>query len=149
MSVAIRRMTAADAEAVAEQAGQLGYPTEPATIAERIERIATLDARDALLVAVGDDDRPLGWTHVEIRDTLVAPHAAQLMALVVADGARNRGVGRDLLAAAEAWAVEQGCKRLMVATRVTREDAHRFYRREGYELDKTSHIFEKPLPPAG
>jgi GNAT superfamily N-acetyltransferase len=67
------------------------------------------------------------------------------MALVVADGSRNRGVGRDLLVAAEQWASDRGCERLMVATRITREDAHRFYRREGYELDKTSHIFEKPL----
>jgi hypothetical protein len=33
----------------------------------------------------------------------------------------------------------------VVATRVTREDAHRFYQRAGYELDKTSHIFGKPL----
>ena len=32
----------------------------------------------------------------------------------------------------------------MVATRVTRERAHQFYLREGFSLDKTSHIFEKP-----
>ena len=32
-----------------------------------------------------------------------------------------------------------------MATRVTRNDAHRFYRREGYALNKTSHFFEKPL----
>jgi GNAT superfamily N-acetyltransferase len=70
------------------------------------------------------------------------------MALIVADGARDRGVGRDLLRAAEAWARDRGCEALMVATRVTRTDAHRFYRREGYDLDKTSHIFLKPLDPA-
>ena len=75
-----------------------------------------------------------------------APAAAQLMALVVGDGSRNRGVGKDLIHAAESWAAAHGCHTLMVATRVTREDAHRFYRREGYVLDKTSHIFEKPLP---
>ena len=141
----IRPMTAADADAVAEQAGQLGYPTPPEAIVDRIARITAHGELDGLLVAVDDDDRPLGWVHVEVRDTLVAPHGAQLMALVVADGARNRGVGRDLLVAAEQWASDRGCERLMVATRVTREDAHRFYRREGYALDKTSHIFEKPL----
>lgn len=148
MSIVIRRMAPSDAEAVAEQAGQLGYPTAPEAIAERMARITAHAEADALLVAVDEADRPMGWAHVEVRDTLVAPHAAQLMALVVADGARNRGVGRDLLAAAETWASERGCERLLVATRVTREDAHRFYRREGYEIDKTSHIFEKPLPGA-
>jgi GNAT superfamily N-acetyltransferase len=143
--VTIRLMTAADADAVAEQAGQLGYPTPPEVIVDRMMHITSHGELDALLVAVDENDRPLGWAHVEVRDTLVAPHGAQLMALVVGDGSRNRGVGRDLLAAAERWAGDRGCERLVVATRVTREDAHRFYQREGYELDKTSHIFEKPL----
>jgi GNAT superfamily N-acetyltransferase len=138
-------MTRADADAVAEQAGQLGYPTPPEAIVDRMTRITSHGELDALLVAVDDDDRPVGWAHVGVRDTLVEPHGAQLMALVVGDGARNRGVGRDLLAAAERWAGDRGCERLVVATRVTREDAHRFYQRAGYELDKTSHIFGKPL----
>jgi GNAT superfamily N-acetyltransferase len=50
-----------------------------------------------------------------------------------------------LLAAAEAWARARGCKRLVVATRVTREQAHRFYAREGYEVAKTSYFLTKAL----
>ena len=34
---------------------------------------------------------------------------------------------------------------MTVSSRVTREGAHRFYLREGYELTKTSHVFAKPL----
>jgi hypothetical protein len=34
---------------------------------------------------------------------------------------------------------------MTVSSRVTREGAHRFYLREGYELSKTSHVFAKPL----
>ena len=145
MTARIRAMAAADAEAVADLAAQLGYPTDPAAMAERIGQVGSIGDRVALLVAVDDADRPLGWTHVELRDTLVAEPAAQLMALVVGDGARNRGIGRDLLTAAETWAAGRGSRTLMVATRVTRNDAHRFYRREGFALNKTSHIFEKPL----
>jgi GNAT superfamily N-acetyltransferase len=138
-------MAAADAAAVADLATQLGYPTEPAAVLERMARIESHAAFDVLLVATDDADAPVGWAHVELRDTLVAPPAAQLMALVVGEGARNRGIGRELLAAAEAWAAGHGCSTLLVATRVTRVDAHRFYRREGYDLDKTSHIFTKAL----
>jgi GNAT superfamily N-acetyltransferase len=138
-------MAAADAQAVAELATQLGYPTDPQAMAERIGHVVSTGDRVALLVAVDDADKPLGWTHVEQRDTLVAEQAAQLMALVVGDGARNGGIGRDLLAAAEAWAAGRGSRTLLVATRVTRNDAHRFYRRAGFALNKTSHIFEKPL----
>jgi GNAT superfamily N-acetyltransferase len=126
-------------------ATQLGYPTAEPDIARRIGQVGAAGDRATLLVAVDDDDRPVGWAHVELRSTLVAEPAAQLMALVVGDGARNRGIGRELLAAAERWAVAHGSQALLVATRVTRTDAHRFYRREGYALNKTSHIFEKPL----
>jgi hypothetical protein len=33
-----------------------------------------------------------------------------------------------------------------VTSRSTREDAHRFYLRDGYERIKTSAVFEKVLP---
>jgi GNAT superfamily N-acetyltransferase len=144
-------MTAADAPAVADLATQLGYPASAADIEARLRRLAAAADRAALLVAVDDADRPIGWAHVELRDQLVALPAAQLMALVVGDGHRDQGVGRDLLRAAEGWATARDCDTLIVATRVTRTDAHRFYRREGYALHKTSHVFEKSLrgAPAG
>jgi GNAT superfamily N-acetyltransferase len=50
-----------------------------------------------------------------------------------------------LLEAAERWARARGCRRLVVATRITRERAHRFYAREGYEVNKTSYVLTKPL----
>jgi GNAT superfamily N-acetyltransferase len=143
-------MAVEDATAVAALAGELGYPATPHQIRARHAVLASTPERGAVLVAV-DADGPadvIGWAHVELRDTLVAPATAQLMALIVADGARDRGVGRDLLRAAESWARDRGCEALIVATRVTRTGAHRFYRREGYDLDKTSHIFLKALGPA-
>ena len=145
MTVRIRPMVAGDAPSVAELGTQLGYPAQPADIVARMERLASAGDAVALLVAVGANDRAVAWAHVELRNTLVAPPAAQLMALVVADDARNRGVGRALLQATETWALDHGCATLLVATRVTRTQAHRFYRREGYALNKTSHIFEKGL----
>ncbi len=108
-------------------------------------RAVTANDDAAVLVATDPQDRAIGWLHVELKRTLVAPMTAQIMALIVDERARGGGVGRELVAAADAWAVARGCQRLMVATRVTRERAHRFYLREGFSLDKTSHIFEKSL----
>ena len=99
-----------------------------------------------MLVACDPDDRPLAWGQVELRRTLVEPLSAQVMGLVVADGRRSSGIGRDLLAALERWATERGCRRMLVGTRVTRERAHRFYARAGYEVLKTSYFLVKPLP---
>jgi GNAT superfamily N-acetyltransferase len=143
-TLAIRPPRQSDAQAIADQSAQLGYPVE---VDELRERLAVVEANDhaAVLVATDVADRVIGWVHVELKRTLVAPLTAQIMALVVDDEARNRGIGRELLAAAEAWARDRGCHRVVVGTRVTRERAHRFYRREGYSLQKTSHFFEKDI----
>jgi GNAT superfamily N-acetyltransferase len=55
------------------------------------------------------------------------------------------GIGSQLLSAAEGWARASGCRRLVVATRITRERAHRLYAREGYRVSKTSYFLTKDL----
>jgi GNAT superfamily N-acetyltransferase len=54
---------------------------------------------------------------------------------------RSRGIGAQLLAAAEALAQERGCYRIQLTSRNVREDAHRFYLANGYE--QTSQGFKK------
>ncbi|HYM53200.1 MAG TPA: GNAT family N-acetyltransferase [Candidatus Dormibacteraeota bacterium] len=143
-TLAIRPPSAGDVAALAVLSGQLGYPVGPDELAERL---AAVDHnRDAaVLVAADGANRPVGWVHVELKRTLVAPLSAQIMGLVVDEGVRSAGIGRELLRAAEAWAFAQGCRLMLVGTRVTRQRAHRFYEREGYAVAKTSHFFEKEL----
>lgn len=129
---------------MATLSGQLGYPIGTDELAERLRAVGAND-QAAVLVAADADDQPLGWIHVEVRRTLVAPLSAQVMGLVVDDAVRSGGIGRDLLRAAEAWAASRGCRRMLEGTRVTRQRAHRFYEREGYTVQKTSYIFEKSL----
>jgi GNAT superfamily N-acetyltransferase len=144
VTVAIRAPRDGDLVAMAEQAGQLGYPVEPDVLRRRLAAVTAADDA-AVLVATDERDRPIGWLHVELKRTLVVPLTAQIMALVVDERARGEGVGKGLVAAADAWAGAHGCQRLMVATRISRERAHRFYLREGFSLDKTSHVFERPI----
>ncbi len=134
----------ADASALAELATQLGYPTSSQDVADRL---ATINVDAVVLVTCDDGGRVVAWGQVELRRTLVEPLSAQVMGLVVADGLRSAGIGRDLLAALEGWAVGHGCRRMLVGTRVTRERAHRFYEREGYEVLKTSYFLVKQLAP--
>lgn len=65
--------------------------------------------------------------------------------LVVKDGMRGMRIGKKLCEQAEAWAREQGVQTVRVTSRSTRQDAHRFYLREGYSDVKTSRVFEKIL----
>ena len=144
VTIDVRAPREGDLVAMADQAGQLGYPVEPDELRGRLAAVTAND-HAAVLVATDAQDHPIGWLHVELKRTLVAPLAAQIMALIVDEQARGDGVGKGLVAAADAWAAAHGCQRLIVATRVTRERAHRFYLREGFSLDKTSHFFGKPL----
>ena len=84
------------------------------------------------LVATQDGD-VVGLATIHLRHALnhAAP-LAQLSLLVVDERVRSQGVGRVLVAAAEAWARERGCHRMIVTTALNRSDAHAFYERIGY-----------------
>lgn len=140
----IRAVVPDDASRLADMAVQLGYPVAADQVPGRLSGLAG-DPSVALLVAVDAGDDAIGWLHVELKHSLLSPLAAQVMGLVVDRAWRSGGVGAALLERAEAWAAERGCHEMLVATRVTRERAHDFYRRGGYRLLKTSHIFSKPL----
>jgi GNAT superfamily N-acetyltransferase len=116
-----------------------------AELAERLAAVLAAPDDHAVVVAVDERDRPIGWVHVERLRLLERPPSADLMGLVVDEGARSRGIGRSLVAAAEELARKWGCRSMVVRTRVSRERAHRFYEREGYSRLKTSHVFEKAL----
>jgi GNAT superfamily N-acetyltransferase len=139
----IRPATLGDVAVIAGLTGQLGYPATESELRARLEGILTSDEH-ALLVAT-DDDRPIGWVHVAVERGLEASGVACLRGLIVDERHRSKGIGRLLIQAAEDWARARGCEVVIVRTRITRERAHRFYRREGFELMKTSHVFGKPL----
>lgn len=56
----------------------------------------------------------------------------RITSLYVADTARGRGLGKALVAAAEAALVARGCGLVEVTSHMRREDAHRFYEHLGY-----------------
>jgi GNAT superfamily N-acetyltransferase len=141
--VRVRPPVPADAPALAALAEELGYPTTAEALLARLAALHPTDA--AVIVSTDANDRPTGWCHVEMRRTLVEPKSALIAGLVIGEGHRSAGIGAVLLAAAEAWARARGCERLVVATRITRERAHRFYAREGYEISKTSYFLTKAL----
>jgi len=142
-AVRVRPPLPGDAPALAALAGELGYPTSSEALLGRMAALHPTDA--ALIVSTDADDIPTGWCHVEVRRTLVEPLSALILGLVVGEQHRAAGIGSELLAAAERWARARNCRRLVVATRITRERAHAFYAREGYEVAKTSYFLTKSL----
>jgi GNAT superfamily N-acetyltransferase len=142
--VTVRRVCVDDAAAVAELCGQLGYTATAEEIRERIGVLGTGEASQAVFVACVAGD-VVGWIDVALTFHLQTAPFALIGGLVVKDGLRGLRIGKRLCDEAEAWSREQGVAVVRVTSRSTREEAHRFYLRDGYTDVKTSRVFEKRL----
>lgn len=147
VDVVVRRLAVEDAAAVAELSGQLGYPGTAEETRKRIDtmtrsedRVAFAAVRDAELVG-----ELLGWIDAAVERHLQAEDTVVIGGLVVRESARGCGVGKRLCEEVEQWARERGFRRVRVRSQIKREDAHRFYLRDGYRQVKTSVVLEKEL----
>jgi GNAT superfamily N-acetyltransferase len=122
----VRDATPQDAREIAALLGALGYPTE----ARQVERrLGVVGDSDAVLITSGG----LIALH---RIPLLAEGGAlaRITALVVAPDRRSQGIGRALLAAAEAVAEHWGCDLIEVSCgrRAERAAAHALYQSAGF-----------------
>jgi len=140
--VAVRRMERGDAGAVVELIEQLGYRRSAEDVLAWIQAVQP-ETQAAFVACVGDEI--VGWIEVSLERRLQNAPFALIGGLVVRNGMRGMGIGRRLCEEAERWCVERGASTIRVTSRSTREDAHRFYLRDGYGLVKTSLVFEKQL----
>lgn len=140
----IRTASQSDIPALAELCSQLGYQC---TESEVEVRLADLINRSdhILLVAVSKSGKVVGWAHGAVRRLLINPTHVELGGLVVEESRRGQGTGEKLMSAIEAWAVDQGIETVFLRSNAIRTDAHRFYKKLGYEQVKTSLTFTKTL----
>jgi GNAT superfamily N-acetyltransferase len=142
-SVSIRRLTVDDAEAAAALSGELGYPSPPEDLRERIEELSHTADRVAFAAVI--DGQIVGWIDAAMERHLQYAASAVIGGLVVREDMRGMGVGRRLCVEVEAWARSKSVPIVRVRSQIKREDAHRFYLRDGYRKVKTSLVFEKPV----
>ena len=140
----IRAAVKEDAERLALLSGQLGYPAAAPEIRGRLQRIQAREDGQVFVAEV--DGAVVGWVHVCEVHFLESPAHAEIAGLVVDERCRGRGVGKELMAAAERWAASLGYTTVRLRSNVIREAAHRFYRNLGYSETKRQAVFSRSIP---
>ncbi len=89
----------------------------------------------ALVVAEDEDGAIIGCYQLSILDglSLRAARRAQIEGVRVATGHRGRGIGAAMMADAEDRARAAGCALIQLTTNKSRDRAHAFYSRLGFE----------------
>lgn len=137
----IRAAADTDAEAIAALFTDEGYPAGPSDIVERLTRFAS--AHSQVLVAEREGS-VLGFVALhamprfEHDDRIV-----RILALVVDAGARERGVGRSLITAAEGVATDLGAAFIEITAGHHRPDARRLYESAGYDATVAAYLRKK------
>ncbi len=140
--IKIRTVKRSDAKSIVVLSAELGYPATAAQVTKRLAYFAA-DSRHEIFVA--ELDGVVGWIQVSVVETLESGTFAEILGLVVAKSHQDRGIGTRLVAAAEAWARKKKCRRIRVRTNRVRVQAQEFYKKRGYSLKKTQHVFDKTI----
>jgi aminoglycoside 6'-N-acetyltransferase I len=100
-------------------------------------------------VAEDANTKVIGFVEVGLRSTADGCDWARAVGYVegwyVAESHRRRGVGAQLIAAAENWAREQGCTEMASDTQIDNTQSLQAHLRLGYEIAERSILFRKGL----
>ena len=142
MDILIREAQIRDAQAICRLNRDImgyDYPEEET----KKKLYASLQSeRDKIYVAaIGDV--VVGYIHANDYDVLYFPTMKNIMGIAVDTAYRRRGIGKALLAAIEAWAVETGATGIRLVSGAERKEAHVFYRNCGFIGEKQQINFKK------
>lgn len=134
----IRPATEADAEAIANLFTDEGYPAGPSDIRERLSRFAS---RFSAVKVAEIGGEVVGFVAVHVMPRFEhGDRVARVLALVVDAGVRERGVGHELLVAADEIARDTECAFIELTAGRHRPDALRLYEAVGYESGVAAYL---------
>lgn len=139
----IRSARRDDAAALAELSTQLGYPSDPEGMRQRLD--AALGSPDHEIYVCCIDTELVAWIHIMRTFHLESGYGAEIAGLIVSERCRGHGLGARLVHQAVAWAKAHGFDRIRVRSRTERAGAHAFYKRLGFKQEKLQHVFACPV----
>jgi ribosomal protein S18 acetylase RimI-like enzyme len=140
-AVNLRPAAATDADAIASLFTDEGYPAGPSDILARLERFASPHSR---VVVAEHDGTMLGFIAVHALPRFEHDdRILRILALVVDAGARERGVGRTLMAEAERIGSELGVAFVEITAGHHRPEARHLYESLGYDATVAAYLRKK------
>jgi len=139
--VLLRPAVAADAAAIAALFTDEGYPAGPSDVVDRLGRFDTPRSR---VVVAEHDGAILGFIAVHAMARFEHDDwILRILALVVDAGARERGVGRSLMAEAERIGRELGAAFVELTAGHHRPEARHLFESLGYDSAVTAYLRKK------
>jgi ribosomal protein S18 acetylase RimI-like enzyme len=140
-SISLRPAGAADAAAIAALFTDEGYPAGPSDIRNRL---AHFDSLHSQVVIAEHEGAILGFIAVHAMPRFEHDDwILRILALVVDAGARERGVGRALMAEAERIGGEVGAAFVELTAGHHRPEARHLYESLGYDSTVTAYLRKK------
>ena len=119
----------------------LGYDYPEDKTKEKLQLVLASPA-DKIFVAEFDG-KVVGYIHLSDYEPIYFESLKNILALAVDENYRNKGIGRQLIQAGEAWAKETGSKGIRLSSGFSRTGAHQFYQHCGYTMRKEQKNFIK------
>lgn len=139
--VSIRRVSISDYKDIYMLNKELGYLYEEEKVRKKIKYIIE-NKKDIILVAYINNNI-IGYIHGSEYELLYSDSLINILGFVVKESYRKNGVGTALIDKLEEIAIEKKYFGIRLVSGIDREDAHRFYERNGYIYRKEQKNFIK------
>jgi aminoglycoside 6'-N-acetyltransferase I len=115
-----------------------------------IDRYFSADRREPaeVFVALDADAAVVGFAELSIRnivDSCYTDRVAYLEGWFVVPKSRRKGIGRELIQAAERWAINQGCTEVGSDSDIENDVSHAAHLRSGFEETGRVRTYRKKL----
>jgi GNAT superfamily N-acetyltransferase len=139
--VIIRDAHEGDIQALTVLMNDLSYPTTVAEMQERFKAIVVHPDYRTLLAVIDEEIVGMAGLH---KGNFYEKNGMYLriLAFVVKQNIRNKGIGKILIKASEDWAMEQGLHTVIInsGNRDDRKVAHVFYHKMGYTIKSSGFV---------
>lgn len=141
MDVSIQVATVNQLKGIHALVQEWGYAVSESETLEWLQALIASSNHQVFVAVAGES--VLGWISAEQRISLGHGVVSEITGLVVGSMSRRLGIGRLLVAATEDWSRKLGLSQVVVRSNVRRVEAHAFYPSIGFELTKTTNVYEK------